>query len=58
MGPGYPGATRADGTAPSGYVQLLEARLGAYGSLPCPVPLTVRGTQTLVSFAPLAFKLF
>ena len=25
---------------------------------PCPVPLTVRGTQTLVSFAPLAFKLF
>ncbi len=24
----------------------------------CPVPLTVRGTQTLVSFAPLAFKLF
>ena len=21
----------------------------------CPVPLTVRGTQTLVSFAPLAF---
>ena len=33
MGPGYPGATRADGTAPSGYVQLLEARLGAYGSV-------------------------
>ena len=26
--------------------------------LPCPVPLTVRGTQALVSFAPLAFKLF
>ena len=25
---------------------------------PCPVPLTVRGTQALVSFAPLAFKLF
>ena len=24
----------------------------------CPVPLTVRGTQALVSFAPLAFKLF
>ena len=24
----------------------------------CPVPLTGRGTQTLVSFAPLAFKLF
>ena len=23
----------------------------------CPVPLTVRGTQALVSFAPLAFKL-
>ena len=37
MGPGYPGVsrvTRADGTAPSGYVQLLEARLGAYGSVP------------------------
>ena len=26
--------------------------------LDCPVPLTVRGTQALVSFAPLAFKLF
>ena len=26
--------------------------------LGCPVPLTVRGTQALVSFAPLAFKLF
>ena len=26
--------------------------------LACPVPLTVRGTQALVSFAPLAFKLF
>ena len=26
--------------------------------LRCPVPLTVRGTQALVSFAPLAFKLF
>ena len=26
--------------------------------LECPVPLTVRGTQALVSFAPLAFKLF
>ena len=24
----------------------------------CPVPLTVRGTQALVSFAPLALKLF
>ena len=24
----------------------------------CPVPLTARGTQALVSFAPLAFKLF
>jgi hypothetical protein len=24
----------------------------------CPVPLTVRGTQAIVSFAPLAFKLF
>ena len=24
----------------------------------CPVPLTVRGTQALVSFAPLAFELF
>ena len=24
----------------------------------CPVPLTVRGTQALVIFAPLAFKLF
>ena len=24
----------------------------------CPIPLTVRGTQALVSFAPLAFKLF
>ena len=24
----------------------------------CPVPLTVRGRQALVSFAPLAFKLF
>ena len=24
----------------------------------CPVPVTGRGTQTLVSFAPLAFKLF
>ena len=32
------------------YLQLEEAS--------CPVPLTVRGTQTLVSFAPLAFKLF
>ena len=28
------------------------------GFIACPVPLTVRGTQTLVSFAPLAFKLF
>ena len=28
------------------------------GRTPCPVPLTVRGTQALVSFAPLAFKLF
>jgi len=25
---------RDEGTAPSGYVQLLEARLGAYGSVP------------------------
>ena len=37
-------------------------RCGAFdrrGSLrDCPVPLTVRGTQALVSFAPLAFKLF
>ena len=24
----------------------------------CPVPLTLRGTQALVSFAPLAFELF
>ena len=32
------------------YLALLRRR--------CPVPLTVRGTQTLVSFAPLAFKLF
>ena len=24
----------------------------------CPVPLTVRGTRALVSFAPLAFELF
>ena len=32
------------------------ARSGAAGG--CPVPLTVRGTQALVSFAPLAFKLF
>ena len=36
---------------------------GEHGRLPrerwcCPVPLTVRGTQALVSFAPLAFKLF
>ena len=27
-------------------------------NLQCPVPLTVRGTQALVSFVPLAFKLF
>ncbi len=27
-------------------------------TIQCPVPLTVRGTQALVSFAPLAFKLF
>ena len=33
---------------------------GRYTTAPylCPVPLTVRGTQALVSFAPLAFKLF
>ena len=31
---------------------------GKFLSQKCPVPLTVRGTQTLVSFAPLAFKLF
>ena len=30
----------------------------AHVSCLCPVPLTVRGTQALVSFAPLAFKLF
>ena len=30
----------------------------AWGWTRCPVPLTVRGTQALVSFAPLAFKLF
>ena len=30
----------------------------ADGIFICPVPLTVRGTQALVSFAPLAFKLF
>ena len=37
-----------------GRIDLMELLL-SYG---CPVPLTVRGTQTLVSFAPLAFKLF
>ena len=34
MGPSYPSAMRDEGTAPSAYVQLLEARLGAYGSVP------------------------
>ena len=34
-----------------------QQRRGRMGGL-CPVPLTVRGTQALVSFAPLAFKLF
>ena len=36
----------------------LVAYLVPDASKPCPVPLTVRGTQALVSFAPLAFKLF
>ena len=40
----------------------LKGATGRIGKIPtyvkCPVPLTVRGTQALVSFAPLAFKLF
>ena len=39
-----------------GLDELLEGLLGE--PVACPVPLTVRGTQALVSFAPLAFKLF
>ena len=37
-----------------------EESRGRFGKIIhfCPVPLTVRGTQALVSFAPLAFKLF
>ena len=38
-------------------VQRSELHLDSQ-TLDCPVPLTVRGTQALVSFAPLAFKLF
>ena len=41
------------------YAQTLYKDDGAtLDDLRCPVPLTVRGTQALVSFAPLAFKLF
>ena len=38
-------------------VLMSACRSGSW-SQHCPVPLTVRGTQALVSFAPLAFKLF
>ena len=42
------------------YVALTQRDVDSLGSTgrKCPVPLTVRGTQALVSFAPLAFKLF
>jgi len=46
-------APEADGDASSESSQV-ELSLRPF----CPVPLTVRGTQALVSFAPLAFKLF
>ena len=38
--------------------RLMGDAIVAEWRLACPVPLTVRGTQALVSFAPLAFKLF
>ena len=38
-------------------VKSVRVQCGAQ-NVDCPVPLTVRGTQALVSFAPLAFKLF
>ena len=39
-------------------LRALRDLLGPREVRECPVPLTVRGTQALVSFAPLAFKLF
>ena len=39
-------------------VSAFALALARDAALFCPVPLTVRGTQALVSFAPLAFKLF
>ena len=42
----------------SSFHHSIPERIYARRGIKCPVPLTVRGTQALVSFAPLAFKLF
>ena len=52
-----PGAIAAAARQAKRGVGVFGVALALSGVL-CPVPLTVRGTQALVSFAPLAFKLF
>ncbi len=53
---GVQSSVRGRVTTPSSQGQSLAVK--SLASRVCPVPLTVRGTQALVSFAPLAFKLF